>query len=112
MSPEDVKPEWVEKAVNIFADEYLPGEDAPHAMRAALAAVLPLALAEVERERDEAGAEAWEKGYAASDYEAYHLGTHGRMDNPYRESTARCNCGYGGYHEPENPDCDINKEEA
>jgi hypothetical protein len=30
-------------------------------------------------------AEAWAKGYAASDYEAYHLGTHGRTDNPYRE---------------------------
>jgi hypothetical protein len=30
--------------------------------------------------------EAWAKGYAASDYEAYHLGTHGRTDNPYEES--------------------------
>jgi hypothetical protein len=34
----------------------------------------------------EALAEAWAKGYAASDYEAYHLGTHGRTDNPYEES--------------------------
>jgi hypothetical protein len=76
MSPEDVKPEWVEKAVDIFADEYLPGEDAPRAMRLALAAVLPEALAE-----------AWAKGYAASDYEAYHLGTHGRTDNPYEEES-------------------------
>jgi hypothetical protein len=75
MSPEDIKPEWVDKAVDIFADEYLPGEDAPRAMRLALAAVLPEALAE-----------AWAKGYAASDYEAYHLGTHGRTDNPYEES--------------------------
>jgi hypothetical protein len=76
MIPEDIKPEWVEKAVDIFADEYLPGEDAPRAMRLALAAVLP-----------EAMAEAWAKGYAASDYEAYHLGTHGRTDNPYEEES-------------------------
>jgi hypothetical protein len=32
-------------------------------------------------------AEAWDEGYAASDYEAYHLGTHGRTDNPYREGS-------------------------
>jgi hypothetical protein len=29
-------------------------------------------------------AETWQQGYEASDYEAYHLGTHGRTDNPYR----------------------------
>jgi hypothetical protein len=32
-------------------------------------------------------AEAWDEGYAASDYEAYHLGTHGRTDNPYHEGS-------------------------
>jgi hypothetical protein len=89
MSPEDVKPEWVEKAARIFHDmTWTPGggrpcDDRPPTVRAAydekarhaLAAVLP-----------EAMAEAWAKGYAASDYEAYHLGTHGRTDNPYEES--------------------------
>jgi hypothetical protein len=71
MSPEDVKPEWVEKAVDIFADEYLPGEDAPRAMRHALAAVLP-----------EAMAEAWEEG-------AVSRGMYGDADepNPYREGS-------------------------
>jgi hypothetical protein len=71
MSPEDVKPEWVEKAVDIFADEYLPGEDAPRAMRHALAAVLP-----------EAMAEAWDEG-------AVSRGMYGDADepNPYREGS-------------------------
>jgi hypothetical protein len=91
MSPEDVKPEWVEKAARAVVDELgacaMCGESGParcvyckddaekHA-RAALAAVLPGAMAE-----------AWAKGYAASDYEAYHVGTHGRTDNPYREGS-------------------------
>ena len=63
MLPSEVKPEWVEKAVDIFADEYLPGEDAPRAMRHALAAVLPEAMAEaLEEERDQYKAGAQELG--------------------------------------------------
>lgn len=31
-------------------------------------------------------AEAWAAGYEASDYEAYHMSTHGRTDNPYEEN--------------------------
>jgi hypothetical protein len=70
MSPEDVKPEWVEKAARAIHEArccpldqdsdcygerlYVESDQARHA----LAAVLPLALAEVERERDEARAEA------------------------------------------------------
>ena len=100
MSPEDVKPEWVEKAARAiyeasaqaaYSDPYqsLDEGDWPEwdvedpffgellmEQRIALAAVLP-----------EAMSEAWAKGYAASDYEAYHLGTHGRTDNPYHEGS-------------------------
>jgi hypothetical protein len=92
MTPEDIKPEWVEKAAReVYAeweneymgdgewpawdsDENLARDTARTWARNILAAVLP-----------EAMAEAWVEGYAASDYEAYHLGTHGRTDNPYRE---------------------------
>jgi hypothetical protein len=77
MSPEDVKPEWVEKAVDIFADEYLPGEDAPRAMRLALAAVLP-----------EAMAEAWDEGEEAGLENAMYVGwEHLQTPNPYREGS-------------------------
>lgn len=65
--PEDYArkhPGIVDSLIDTYGDQH----------RAALAAVLPLAQAK-----------AWSRGYAASDYEAYHLGTHGRTDNPYRE---------------------------
>lgn len=28
-----------------------------------------------------------------------------------RGKPERCNCGYGGFHEPENPNCNLNKKE-
>jgi hypothetical protein len=73
MIPEDIKPEWVEKAVDIFADEYLPGEDAPRAMRLALAAVLP-----------EAMTEAWDEGMSAAVKATYDPQP---LVNPYREGS-------------------------
>ena len=80
MSPEDVNPEWVEKAVDIFADEYLPGEDAPRAMRHALAAVLP-----------EAMAEAWDEGFNAAvdagEPANVWLAEWDDITNPYREGS-------------------------
>jgi hypothetical protein len=85
MSPEDIKPEWVEKAARIFHDmTWTPGggrpyDDRPLTVRAAydekarhaLAAVLP-----------EAMAEAWEEG-------AVSRGMYGDTDepNPYREGS-------------------------
>jgi hypothetical protein len=90
MSPEDVKPEWVEKAARVFHDmTWTPGgglryDDRPLEVRAAYDEKARFALAAV---LPEAMAEAWDEGYAASDYEAYHLGTHGRTDNPYREGS-------------------------
>jgi hypothetical protein len=85
MSPEDIKPEWVEKAARIFHDmTWTPGggrpyDDRPLTVRAAydekarhaLAAVLP-----------EAMAEAWEEG-------AVSRGMYGDADepNPYREGS-------------------------
>lgn len=88
MSPEDVPAEWVEKAARAIHEAECcpldqdsqcygwPLSQETERARHALAAVLPLAEAK-----------AWGRGYAASDYEAYHLGTHGRTDNPYEEGS-------------------------
>jgi hypothetical protein len=89
MSPEDVKPEWVEKAARAVVDELgacaVCGESGPagcvyckddaeaHA-RAALAAVLP-----------EAMAEAWDEGKEA--LAAALLPDAAPLINPYREGS-------------------------
>jgi len=88
MSPEDVKPEWVEKAARAVADELgacaMCGESGPagcvyckddaekHA-RAALAAVLP-----------EAMSEAWDEGMSAAVKATYDPQP---LVNPYREGS-------------------------
>jgi hypothetical protein len=79
MSPEDVKPEWVEKAVDIFADEYIPGEDAPRAMRLALAAVLPEAMTEAWVEGRDDGLDDLGATQTAIDY--------GELTSPYEEES-------------------------
>jgi hypothetical protein len=79
MSPEDVKPEWAETGGEVLHSRLYWSSITFAEFKAAAAEVLAAVL-------PEAMAEAWEKGYAASDYEAYHLGTHGRTDNPYEES--------------------------
>jgi hypothetical protein len=91
MSPEDIKPEWVEKAARIFHDmTWTPGggrpyDDRPLTVRAAydekarhaLAAVLP-----------EAMAEAWDEGEEAGLENAMYVGwEHLQTPNPYREGS-------------------------
>jgi hypothetical protein len=87
MSPEDVKPEWVEKAARIFHDmTWTPGggrpyDDRPLTVRAAydekarhaLAAVLP-----------EAMTEAWDEGMSAAVKATYDPRP---LVNPYREGS-------------------------
>lgn len=54
MSPEDVNPEWVERAYRAYLDDYAEGVE--DSMPAILAAVLPLAQAE-----------AWKQGALTAD---------------------------------------------
>jgi hypothetical protein len=75
MTPEDVKPEWVEKAKYAIERWFDMNQPVPTgAVRDALAAVLPEAMAEAWDEGKEALAAAWHPDAAP-------------LINPYREGS-------------------------